>query len=78
MGFQSSLQRQASRSMTNLKSDNYKDSDGNVMVPKKFYVEPSNLINVAASAAPMVIRAGSGAFVDGMHLNVYLHESLYL
>jgi hypothetical protein len=65
VGFQSSF-RQASRSVTKLRSDIYKDSDGNVITPKKFFVEPSNLLNVAASSAPMVIRAGSGAFVDGI------------
>ena len=40
------------------------------VVPKKFFVEPSNLINIAASATSMVTRLGSGAFVDGYKVNI--------
>jgi hypothetical protein len=35
------------------------------VIPKKFFVEPSNLLNIAASSTSMVVRVGSGAFVDG-------------
>jgi glutathione S-transferase len=69
VGFQSTF-RQTSRSITKLRSDVYKDSDGNVMTPKKFFVEPSNLLNIAASSAPMAIRIGSGAFVDGYKVDI--------
>ena len=40
------------------------------VVPKKFFVEPSNLINIAASSVSMVARVGSGAFVDGYTVKV--------
>ena len=40
------------------------------VVPKKFFVEPSNLINIAASATSMVTRLGSGAFVDGYNVKI--------
>ena len=35
------------------------------VMPKKFYVKPSNLPNIATAAFNMVGRLGSGAFVSG-------------
>jgi glutaredoxin len=40
------------------------------VVPKKFFVEPSNLINIAASSTSMVARIGTGAFVDGYNVKI--------
>jgi hypothetical protein len=40
------------------------------VVPKKFFVEPSNLINIAASSTSMVARIGTGAFVDGYSVKI--------
>jgi glutaredoxin len=40
------------------------------VVPRKFFVEPSNLLNIAASSTSMVTRVGSGAFVDGYTVKI--------
>ncbi len=41
-----------------------------IPTPKRFYVAPTNLLNIATSAVQALFRLGSGAFVNGYNVEI--------
>ena len=62
---------------TRLMSSKGPKTSDNTRTPRRFYVEPSNLLNIAASAAPILFRLGSGVFVNGYKVEIDIESDDY-
>ena len=65
----SALQSSFGKSRTNcILRSNVKDSE--YSNARKFYIAPSNFLNVLGSSVQMLLRLGSGVFVDGYKIAI--------